>query len=347
MLPPLVMAFTLALQPTTPQAAPAPSAEECLACHGEPGMEMTFADGSTRSLQADGAAIAASVHAGKASCVDCHPDAREIPHPERSHVTARQLTVAASERCQRCHFSDYRRTLDSVHAGAVSRGDLTAPVCADCHGSHDMRRPNEPRTRVADTCATCHEGIARTYAASVHGRDVARNIADVPTCTDCHRAHDVGGPHRNGWKTGTPDICGRCHADPQRMRKYGLSTDVLRTYAADFHGKTASLRKNGRHGGAQPFVALCTDCHGTHDIVRVDETSSGVLKENLANTCRKCHARASDSFPEAWLSHYEPSWQRTPAMYAVKLGYSLFIPFIIGGLILQMLLHLWRMAVNR
>jgi hypothetical protein len=31
----------------------------------------------------------------------------------------------------------------------------------------------------------------------------------------------------------------------------------------------------------------------------------------------------------------------------VKIGYSIFIPFIIGGLILQMLLHLWRMAVNR
>jgi hypothetical protein len=131
------------------------------------------------------------------------------------------------------------------------------------------------------------------------------------------------------------------------MQKYGLSTDVLKTYVADFHGKTASLRRNGRNGDNQAFVALCTDCHGTHDIVRVDAENSGVLKANLANTCRKCHENASDSFPESWLSHYEPSWQRTPAMYAVKVGYSVFIPFIIGGLILQMLLHLWRLAVNR
>jgi predicted CXXCH cytochrome family protein len=181
----------------------------------------------------------------------------------------------------------------------------------------------------------------------VHGRDVARDIADVPTCTDCHRTHDIGGPHQNGWKTSTPGICGGCHADPERMRKYGLSTSVLRTYAADFHGKTASLRRNGRNGEAGPFVALCTDCHGTHDIVRVDEAGSRVVKSKLADTCRKCHANASETFPDAWLSHYEPSWERTPAMYAVKLGYSVFIPFIIGGLILQMLLHLWRMAVNR
>jgi predicted CXXCH cytochrome family protein len=346
MLSPLVIALTVALQ-SAALAAPASVADECLACHGEPGLEITFGDGQTRSLQVDGSALATSVHAGKASCVDCHPETRDVPHPERPFASGRHLTVVSSEQCRKCHFSDYRRTLDSVHAAAVARGDLTAPVCVDCHGSHDMRRPNEPRTRVADTCARCHEGVVRTYAASVHGRDVARNVADVPTCTDCHRSHDIGGPHQSGWKTGTPDICGRCHADPQRMQKYGLSTDVLKTYVADFHGKTASLRKNGKNGDRQAFVALCTDCHGTHDIVRVDAENSGVLKANLATTCRKCHANASDSFPESWLSHYEPSWRRTPAMYAVKVGYSVLIPFIIGGLVLQMLLHLWRMAVNR
>jgi hypothetical protein len=64
-------------------------------------------------------------------------------------------------------------------------------------------------------------------------------------------------------------------------------------------------------------------------------------------TCRKCHPGASDSFPDAWLSHYEPSLKRAPMVYAVKLFYMIFIPFIIGGLILQMLLHLWRVVVNR
>jgi hypothetical protein len=72
-----------------------------------------------------------------------------------------------------------------------------------------------------------------------------------------------------------------------------------------------------------------------------------VIQANLANTCRKCHANASNNFPQAWLSHYEPSWSHTPAVYAVKVAYGVFIPFIIGGLVLQMLLHLWRMAVNR
>jgi predicted CXXCH cytochrome family protein len=182
---------------------------------------------------------------------------------------------------------------------------------------------------------------------SVHGRDVAKNVADVPTCTDCHRAHDIAGPHQAGWKTTTPDICGNCHADAERMKKYGLSTDVLKTYVADFHGKTASLRKGTPAADGQTFVALCSDCHGVHDISRVDDASSKVIQANLTNTCRKCHEGASPSFSQAWLSHYEPSWEHAPAVYAVKIGYSIFIPFIIGGLVLQLLLHLWRMAVNR
>ena len=52
-------------------------------------------------------------------------------------------------------------------------------------------------------------------------------------------------------------------------------------------------------------------------------------------------------FPAAWLSHYEPSLHKAPMVYAVKLGYAVIIPFMIGGLGLQILLHLWRLMANR
>jgi len=345
---PWILALALAMAAHVASAQPAPSADDCLTCHAEP-IDIALADGTTRTLRVHGDDLMTSVHATKATCVDCHPDAKDIPHAERTFASTRQFTVAQSEQCRSCHFSDYRRTLDSVHADAVGRGDLTAPVCVDCHGSHTMQKPNTPRTRVAETCARCHGGVAATYAKSVHGQDVAKNMTDVPTCVDCHRSHDIGGPKQAGWRTSTPDICGRCHADAARMQKYGLSTDVLKTYVADFHGKTASLQHKSSDGPKPDakFVAVCSDCHGTHDVTRADAESSPVLKANLAKTCRKCHQNASDSFPDSWLSHYEPSWSRTPAVYGVKMAYSLFIPFIIGGLVLQMLLHIWRMAVNR
>jgi hypothetical protein len=47
------------------------------------------------------------------------------------------------------------------------------------------------------------------------------------------------------------------------------------------------------------------------------------------------------------MSHYEPNWRTTPMVYGVQVFYNVLIPFMIGGLILQVLLHLWRVVVNR
>lgn len=339
-----------------PQAVPAPTAnapaapsdaDSCLACHSDSTLTMTTTAGTAVPVFVDAAVFATSVHA-RLACSDCHSGKSEVPHASRTIASKRDLTLAYDEQCRRCHFTNYTKTLDSVHQASVARGDTTAPVCVDCHGSHDISRPSQPRTRVSDTCARCHKGAADGYARSVHGRHLGTEAeGDVPVCTDCHRSHDIGGPHQQQWSLATADVCGRCHADDARMKKYGLSTAVLRTYLADFHGKTASLRQ---HQGTPPdglVVAKCTDCHGVHDIQAADAPTSPVMKANLQRTCQKCHAGANPNFSDAWLSHYEPSLEKAPVVYAVKLGYALLIPFMMGGLGLQILLHLWRLMVNR
>jgi predicted CXXCH cytochrome family protein len=335
----VVYVATLAL------AARQPQAEECLECHRDP-VEFAFSGGTTKMLRVEPREVERSVHA-QVACADCHPGTTDVPHPERKLFSARQLTVAASEQCRQCHFAEYRQSLESVHARAVARGDFTAPVCVDCHGGHDIQPATEPRTRVAEMCGRCHTKTAGIYAASVHGQDVARNVADVPTCTDCHGAHQIAGPGQPGWRSSTPEICGGCHGDRERMEKYGLSPNVLQTYLADFHGKTARLRAAAEPHARQTVVAVCSDCHGTHNVARVDSPSSPVVKANIARTCRRCHTEAGTDFPDAWLSHYEPNWRETPLLMTVRTGYAILIPFMIGGMMLQILLHLWRMAVNR
>jgi hypothetical protein len=342
--PPLPVASQGAAKP---QASAAPDADSCLACHADRQLSMKAGDGTDIPVFVDAGVFGQSVHA-RLACSDCHAGKTDVPHESRSVRTRRDLTLAYDEQCRRCHFSNYTRTLDSVHQAAVARGDRTAPVCVDCHGSHDIKPPAAPRTVISDTCARCHQGAATQYANSVHGRLLGTDAAaDVPVCTDCHRSHDIGGPHQEKWGLSTTDICGKCHADEKRMKKYGLSTAVLSTYLADFHGKTASLRQ---HQGTSPtgaVVARCTDCHGVHDIARADSPSSPVMQANLQKTCQKCHADANVNFPGAWLSHYEPSLRKAPIVYGVKLAYAVLIPFMIGGLGLQILLHLWRLMVNR
>jgi predicted CXXCH cytochrome family protein len=343
----LVSAAPAAAQAVPPATSRTEINDTCLACHSDTELALTLPNGETRSLHVEGETFAKSVHGEKLSCADCHPEMTEVPHPERTFTSRRQFSLVYYEQCKRCHFSTFAKTLDSAHQAPLARGDLTAPLCVDCHGAHDIMSPNRPRTRVSRTCAKCHQGVSATYLKSVHGRALeAEGNLDVPVCTDCHRSHDVAGPHAADWRAHTPELCASCHADEQVMGKYGLSTAVHRTYLSDFHGMTASVRRTDQAASA-PVVARCTDCHGIHDITKVDDPESPVLKANLVKTCRQCHADASENFPGAWLSHYEPSWTKTPLVKGVMVAYQVFIPFMIGGLALQILLHLWRVVVNR
>lgn len=322
--------------------------EGCVECHGDPDLEVTLESGETKKLHVDKDVFLGSRHGGKLSCTDCHVDLKgsEGGHPEKPFKTSREFVVRYSEQCRSCHSDHYAQTLDSVHHAVLEKGNLKAAVCADCHGAHDVGRPGEPRASISKTCAKCHSDIFATYSASVHGTALLdRDNPDVPTCTDCHQSHAIASPRTGAWRLQTPDRCGACHGDEQKMKKYGLSNAVLKTYLSDFHGTTASLQK--AEPGANPVVALCTDCHGIHDISKVKDPGSRVLQANLVKTCQKCHPEASANFPAAWMSHYEPSPDKSPLVYAVKLFYMFMVPFVIGGLILQIGLHLWRVVVKR
>jgi predicted CXXCH cytochrome family protein len=343
----LTFLLTAFLAAPSAQAAPpqAPDTETCLSCHGDRAMAVELPSGETRALYVDVERFRASAHGNKLGCTDCHQDMMEVPHEARPFTSLRDFTLAYYEQCKRCHFANYTKTLDSVHFKALQRRDRMAPTCVDCHGAHDVAPPHQPKASLSRTCAKCHQGVFDVYQKSVHGRFLERSD-DVPGCTDCHKSHDVAGPRDTSWQKRTPELCSSCHANKELMQKYGLSTAVTNTYVADFHGMTASLQGAGTPRESS-VVALCTDCHGVHDISKVDEPGSHVLRANLVKTCARCHEGASENFPAAWMSHYEPTWEKAPLVYGVQLFYDVLIPFMVAGLLLQILLHFWRMVVNR
>lgn len=319
----------------------------CFDCHGDKTLDTDLDSDETLSLFVDREAYGRSVHKD-VECTECHVElkGKAEGHKGKPFATAREYAVKFSDQCRECHFQNYTKTLDSVHHALIAKGKLDAAVCTDCHGAHDTGRAAEPRSRISRTCANCHEKIADVYTKSVHGAALlAEENPDVPTCTDCHRAHDIVDPKAGEWRLATPQMCGSCHTNEKMMKKYELSTNVLSSYLSDFHGATTLLQKSER--GGQPIVALCTDCHGVHDITKTNDPSSKVMKANLTATCRKCHSDATDNFPAAWLSHYEPTLEKAPLVFAVAAFYKLLIPFMIGSLVLQIALHLWRVVVNR
>ena len=343
-----VVSLLLLLAVTTSEAKPLdPEVEFCLGCHSDNALELTLKSGERRSLFVDRERFARSIHGEMLQCTDCHSDIETYPHPERTFTNLRGFTLAYYESCKGCHFDNYAKTLDSVHYTVLAKGDLSAPLCVDCHGAHYVPSPDVPRSRISKTCSRCHQEVYQEYAHSVHGKALLEEEnVDVPVCTDCHRSHDIEDPKTASFHLRTPELCASCHTDETLMKKYGLSTNVLETYLKDFHGMTASFYREEQITPAA-FTAVCTDCHGTHDILPVKDPRSAVMKTNLVKVCQKCHPEATESFPAAWLSHYEPSPEKAPLVYYVRLFYQFFIPFVVLGLVLQVFLHIWRVVVNR
>jgi predicted CXXCH cytochrome family protein len=321
--------------------------EFCLACHSDPSLSIVLPSKEEMSLFINPEEFAVSIHGDKLTCSDCHSEISEYPHPEKELKNRRAYSIALYESCKRCHFANYTKTLESIHYSLLSKGDTRTPVCVDCHGAHNVASSDTSESRVSQPCKKCHLGIYKVYRDSVHGKALIEgDNQDVPACTDCHRAHNIEDPRTRTFLVRTPELCGKCHTNERLMKKYGLSTKVLETYLKDFHGVSVTFYKN-KGEDVTSWKAVCIDCHGFHDITKVSDPNSPVLKANIVHTCRKCHSDATTNFPGAWLSHYEPSPEKAALVYYVKLFYKIFISFTIGGLVLHILLHVWRVATNR
>jgi len=130
------------------------------------------------------------------------------------------------------------------------------------------------------------------------------------------------------------------------MRKYNISTEVFNTYVSDFHGRTVTLFEK-QHPDQQTNMAVCTDCHGVHDIQEVTDADSTVIKQNLLNTCRRCHPNATANFPDSWVGHFVPTRDRYALVYYVNLFYKFLIPITIGGMLLYVFVDAGGRVIRR
>lgn len=312
------------------------SNEACLACHGQPNLTMELASGEVLYLTMDREVYDQSVH-GQAgvACVQCHTEISQIPHEAIPDYNKRDLLVRAYyTTCAGCHPEKYQETLDNVHQQELAAGNNNAAICSDCHGAHDTTVAGEPHSRTSQMCEQCHSEIYNLYHQSVHGEAlIDEGNPDVPSCTDCHGVHDLEGPStEESFYMGSFEICQRCHNDPSVMGRYGLNADVYDTYLSDFHGSTVMLDEELEPGEATT-KPVCVDCHGVHDIRSHEDPQSHVIKQNLLETCQRCHPDATINFPDSWLSHYRPDLEKTPLVFFVDLFYKILIPATLGFMI--------------
>ncbi len=321
------------------------SNDTCLSCHSSQSLEKKLFNSDMLSLYVNSEDHANSVH-GQAglTCVQCHTNFDQqhvenpVQYPGFNANDRRDVSLQLVSICQQCHADQYAKANDSVHSRALQAGNVNAAICTDCHGWHTVRRLTDPTTKkltqdsrvwVPQTCAKCHSTIYAQYKDSVHGAALTDGNPDVPTCIDCHGVHNIGDPTTAAFRLNSPQLCAKCHTDPAIMNKYGISTQVLNTYVADFHGTTVTLFAK-QSPDAETNKPVCFDCHGVHNITNVNDPQNGLdLKANILKRCQVCHPTATTNFSDAWLSHYIPSPDKYPVVYYVNLFYSVFIPGVL------------------
>ena len=274
---------------------------DCSTCHADAAALFTLS--AHAKARTNGSTAAAS-------CADCHGTHDITPKSDPQSRT-HHLNVAAT--CARCHGNaeliargaiprDMTKAFgDSIHGTVLAKsGLMVAPTCTSCHGAHDILAPKDPESRVgpgkvASTCGTCHQGVARLFEGSVHASVLKAGGSGAPACQTCHTAHSIQRSSQLGWQLSVINQCGTCHADR------------LSTFKDTFHGQVTSLGSR--------TVAGCADCHGPHEILPASDPRSPVAPANLVTTCGRCHAGANENFVKYDPHANKHDRARNPALY--------------------------------
>jgi hypothetical protein len=228
-------------------------------------------------------------NANVAQCVTCHGvhDIAPVSDPKSRVFPTNVVKV-----CAGCHGNaDYMKAYNpglavdqfekfktSVHGQRLISGDSKAAGCPSCHGNHDIRPGNDPKSsvyvmNVPKTCAKCHSDIKRMqgyhiptdqydkFVRSVHGKALLeRHDTGAPSCNKCHGNHGAVPPGVQSISS----VCGTCHA---------LNAQL---FTSSPHKKAFDRKK----------IPECGVCHSSHDVQTATVEMLGI---DSTATCSQCH----------------------------------------------------------
>ncbi len=214
------------------------------------------------------AAVPARAVLDNSDCFACHGD-KDFVRTNAAHQaqslfvdeTAYAASIHAKNRCTSCH----------VDIQDVPHADKLKPV----------------------SCAQCHRIETDIYLKSDHGQAVQHGVTEAAKCQGCH-----GAPHtllnsRNPaspvHRQNLPATCSTCHARTADMEKFKLrQRSVTFTYDHSIHGRA--------HANGIANAAICSDCHGTHNLHRSINPASKLYWQNIPATCGKCHENVNQTY---------------------------------------------------
>jgi len=167
-------------------------------------------------------------------------------------------------------------------------------LCTSCHTDiTDLPHPDHFTAKPV-SCSQCHRIEAEVYLKSDHGQAIHTGVQEAASCKDCHGSNHYLLNHRDPrspvYRTNLPQTCGRCHANVTEMEKFHLrQRSPVLSYEKSVHG-IALLQKG------EVNAAVCTDCHGSHNLHRSTNPASKLYWQNVPDTCGKCHENVEQTY---------------------------------------------------
>jgi len=206
-----------------------------------------------------------------------------------------KLFAQGNDECMGCH-EDKTMTMERngrnvsiyVNPKTLDKSIHRKLNCVDCHDGFDPYEQPHTKKKQKFQCKSCHDEAVTKYSEGLHGTARSKGDPLAPTCNSCHGHHDIlpkTDKYSKTYPLNIPRLCGRCHREgsPVSLQRNIPETHILSNYTESIHGE--GLIKKGL-----TVSATCASCHSPHRVLPHTDKRSTIARENIANTCTKCHA---------------------------------------------------------
>lgn len=306
----------------------------CAKCHAD----ASYMRGFNPSLRTDQyAQYLTSVH-GKllakgdtkvAVCIDCH-GVHDIQPP--NDPRARVYPVNVAQTCATCHanadyMKGYKVPTDEFalyntsvhHAALVDRGDLSAPTCTTCHGSHGAAPPGV--SSVENVCSTCHVFQAQVFDSGPHKNAFA--AMSLPGCITCHSNHGIQHPSDSMIATGEGSVCVKCHSagEPGFEAAGKMHGNLVKLDAAI--SRSDAILNRAELSGMEVGEAKMAQADARDDLIKARVSVHGVQPDRVDQDVQAGLVVAQKTYQAGLAAMAERSYRRTGLF--ISLGITMIV----------------------